>query len=132
MELTIPFAELMTTCRRSWGSLATTSPSPRDVCCHGKKIAAKVKPNNNKNVTLATNLANQLDRTKCMAGNRSPRDWVGRKRIILRGSVSENAGFAGSNFGDCDSINMVLVSGILSKQIHVAIALLDDLRIAGR
>ena len=84
MELTIPFAELVTTCRRSCGNLATTSPSHRDVCCQGKKMAARPRPISNKNVTLAINLANQLERTKCMAGNRSPSCLVGCKRIIRR------------------------------------------------
>jgi hypothetical protein len=41
---------------------------------------------NKKHVTRAMNRANQLDRTKCIAGNRSPKDLVGRKRIILRGT----------------------------------------------
>jgi len=84
MELTIPFAALVTTWRRNWGSRATTSPAQRDVCCQGKKIAASASPTIRKKVTREMNLANQLDRTKCMAGNRSPSDFVGRNRIMRR------------------------------------------------
>jgi hypothetical protein len=38
-------------------------------------------------MTRDSSLANQLDRTRCMAGNRSPKLWVGLKRIMRRESL---------------------------------------------
>ena len=102
-------------------------------------MAANPKPISNKQVTRAMKRANQLERTKCIAGNRSPKDFVGRKRIILLGasmgldrcSAERSEGKVSAWFDGCSDF-MFLVSRLVSNQIQLAIALVDDIVIMRR
>lgn len=96
-------------------------------------MAANPKLTSNKHVIRARNLANQLDRTKCIAGKRLPKDFDGRKPIILlgaslglvEGSSERKEGLVSEWFDGCSDF-MFLVSRLVTTQIQFAIALIDD------
>ena len=96
-------------------------------------MAANPSPISNKQVTRAMNRANQLDRTKCMAGKRSPNSFVGRNRIILRGTskVLDDGSVEGSAGGFPDLLDGIavfifLMSRVIGKQVQLTIALVDN------
>lgn len=142
--LTTPLAVLVTTCRLNCGSLATTSPSQIEVCCQGRRIPATTNPSKSTAVILARSLANQLERTKCMAGKRWPRPLVGRSRTIRRwigafklAETVRALEAVGSVIGIflflclCSSKSMMIV-GLVRRQIQKPIALPNNLFVMRR